>query len=71
MLPPAILVPDDRLFALAARLRLASRVLVWMIGAGPGYLGYGASLAVDRSQEKRRALLRNRGDAGQRHGAPQ
>jgi len=38
------LVPDSRLFALAGAGCACVGVLVWMIFAGPGYLGYGASL---------------------------
>ena len=41
---PSSLVPDDRLFALAGAGLACFGVLVWMILAGPGYLGYGASL---------------------------
>jgi hypothetical protein len=42
--PPASLVPDVRLFALAGVGVACLGVLIWMIAAGPGYLGYGASL---------------------------
>ena len=38
------IVPDHRLFALAGGGVACLAVLVWMIAAGPGYLGYGASL---------------------------
>ena len=41
---PATLVPDSRLFALGGGGLACLAVLVWMIAAGPGYLGYGASL---------------------------
>jgi hypothetical protein len=41
---PSLLVPDDRLFALGGVGIACLGVLVWMIAAGPGYLGYGASL---------------------------
>jgi hypothetical protein len=41
---PAALVPDNRLFALGGAGAAFLSVLVWMIAAGPGYLGYGASL---------------------------
>ena len=41
---PALLVPDNRLFALAGAGIASLGVLVWMIAAGPGYMGYGASL---------------------------
>jgi hypothetical protein len=41
---PASLVPDNRLFALGGGGLACVVVLVWMIAAGPGYLGYGASL---------------------------
>jgi hypothetical protein len=41
---PAMLVPDNRLFALGGGGLACLAVLVWMIAAGPGYLGYGASL---------------------------
>jgi hypothetical protein len=41
---PASLVPDNRLFALGGAGLACLGVLVWMIAAGPGYLGYGASL---------------------------
>ena len=42
--PPSSLVPDNRLFALGGAGLACLGVLVWMIAAGPGYLGYGASL---------------------------
>ena len=41
---PSSLVPDNRLFALGGGGLGCLAVLVWMIAAGPGYLGYGASL---------------------------
>jgi hypothetical protein len=41
---PSSLVPDNRLFALGGAGLACFAVLVWMIAAGPGYLGYGASL---------------------------
>jgi hypothetical protein len=41
---PSSLVPDNRLFALGGAGLSCLAVLVWMIAAGPGYLGYGASL---------------------------
>jgi hypothetical protein len=41
---PSLLVPDNRLFALGGGGAACFGVLVWMIAAGPGYLGYGASL---------------------------
>jgi hypothetical protein len=41
---PVTLVPDNRLFALGGGGLACLSVLVWMIAAGPGYLGYGASL---------------------------
>jgi hypothetical protein len=41
---PSLLVPDDRLLALGGVGIACLGVLVWMIAAGPGYLGYGASL---------------------------
>ena len=41
---PASLVPDNRLFALGGAGIACLAVLIWMIAAGPGYLGYGASL---------------------------
>ena len=41
---PATLVPDNQLFALSGTGITCLAVLVWMIAAGPGYLGYGASL---------------------------
>jgi hypothetical protein len=41
---PSSLVPDNRLFALAGAGLACLGVLVWTIAAGPGYLGYGASL---------------------------
>ncbi|WP_263355155.1 hypothetical protein [Acidicapsa acidisoli] len=41
---PAILVPDKHLFALGGAGLACLAVLVWIIAAGPGYLGYGASL---------------------------
>ena len=43
-LPPATLVPDNHLYLLAGAGLACLAVLVWMIAAGPGYLGYGASL---------------------------
>ena len=41
---PEIMVPDNRLFALSGAAAACLAVLVWIIAAGPGYLGYGASL---------------------------
>ncbi len=41
---PSVLVEDRRLFALGGAGAACLIVLVWMIAAGPGYLGYGASL---------------------------
>jgi hypothetical protein len=41
---PALLVPDNRIFALGGAGLACLGVLVWMVAAGPGYLGYGASL---------------------------
>jgi hypothetical protein len=42
--PPSLLVPDNRLLAMSGSAFACLGVLVWMIAAGPGYLGYGASL---------------------------
>jgi hypothetical protein len=42
--PPSTLLPDNRLFALGGAGLACLMVLVWMIAAGPGFLGYGASL---------------------------
>ncbi|HZP06293.1 MAG TPA: hypothetical protein VFB43_15450 [Terracidiphilus sp.] len=41
---PGMLVPRNRLFALGGVGFACVTVLVWMIAAGPGYVGYGASL---------------------------
>ncbi len=41
---PALLVPDNRLFALGGAALGCVAVLFWLIAAGPGFLGYGASL---------------------------
>ena len=41
---PAQLVPQGRLLALLGAGVVCAGVLLWMIAAGPGYLGYGASL---------------------------
>ena len=41
---PSSLVPDNRLLALSGAGLACLGVLVWMIAAGPGYLGYGASV---------------------------
>jgi hypothetical protein len=41
---PSSLVPDNRLFALGGAGLACLGVLAWIIAAGPGYLGYGASL---------------------------
>jgi hypothetical protein len=41
---PRSLVADNRLFALGGAGLACLLVLIWMIAAGPGYLGYGASL---------------------------
>src|SRR6185437_773817 len=41
---PALLVPGKRLLALGGAGLACLIVLVWTIAAGPGYLGYGASL---------------------------
>jgi hypothetical protein len=42
--PPAALVPDNRLLAMAGAALGCVVVLLWLIVAGPGYVGYGASL---------------------------
>ena len=68
---PASLVEDKRLFALGGAGLACLAVLVWMIAAGPGYLGYGASLLWTGPQKNALPLLRDRGHAGQRRGAPQ
>jgi hypothetical protein len=41
---PRSLVPDNRIFVLSGVGLACLGVLVWTIAAGPGYLGYGASL---------------------------
>jgi hypothetical protein len=41
---PSALVPANRLFALGGGGLACLGVLMWMIAAGPGYFGYGASL---------------------------
>jgi hypothetical protein len=41
---PSSLVPDHRLFALGGVGLASLGVLVWMIAAAPGYVGFGASL---------------------------
>lgn len=41
---PHSLVPDNRLFALGGAGVGCLVVLVWLIAAGPGYLGYGAAM---------------------------
>lgn len=41
---PTSFVPDARLLALTGAGVACLGVLIWMIAAGPGYLGYGASL---------------------------
>jgi hypothetical protein len=41
---PSSFVPDARLLVLAGAGVACLGVLIWMIAAGPGYLGYGASL---------------------------
>jgi hypothetical protein len=41
---PAAFVPDNRLFALGGAALGCLVTLLWLVAAGPGYLGYGASL---------------------------
>ena len=41
---PSSLVPDNRLFALSGAGLACLWVLVWMVAAAPGFLGYGASM---------------------------
>jgi hypothetical protein len=41
---PAQLVPKRRLIAMLCAVAVCAAVLMWMIAAAPGYLGYGASL---------------------------
>ena len=49
-----------------------SLCLLWLIHAGPGYLGYGTSLAVGRCAEVRKSrVLRYRRQARRPHRAPQ
>src|ERR1700734_440909 len=42
--PPANLAPNNRLYFLAGAGFACLAVLGWLVAAGPGYLGYGASL---------------------------
>ncbi len=42
--PPANLAPNNRLYFLAGAGFACVAVLAWLVAAGPGYLGYGASL---------------------------
>ena len=42
--PPANLAPNNHLYFLAGAGFACLAVLAWLIAAGPGYLGYGASL---------------------------
>jgi hypothetical protein len=42
--PPANLAPNNRLYFLAGVGFACLCVLAWLVAAGPGYLGYGASL---------------------------
>jgi len=51
---PSSLIPDTRLFIFGGMGLASLCVLIWMISAGPGYLGYGAS-ALWKGQ-KRNAL---------------
>lgn len=41
---PANLLPNNKLYFLAGAGLASVAVLVWLVSAGPGYLGYGASL---------------------------
>ena len=41
---PASLVPNDKLYFLAGAGVACLGVLAWLVAAGPGYMGYGASL---------------------------
>jgi hypothetical protein len=47
---PKLLAPDARLLALLGGGIASLAVLVWMIAAGPGYLGYGAALIWEGSR---------------------
>jgi hypothetical protein len=47
---PKLLVPDGRVLALTGIALASLGVLAWMIAAGPGYLGYGASLLWEGSR---------------------
>jgi hypothetical protein len=47
-----------------------SRILVWMIAAGPGYLGYGASLLWTGPHRDKPAHLRSARRSRRRHRAP-
>ena len=51
---PERVAPRKSIFALATSAGAAGAVLLWLILAGPGFLGYGASLAVGRSAQSRR-----------------
>jgi hypothetical protein len=42
--PPANMAPDNKLYLLAGAGFACLAVLGWLVAAGPGYLGYGASL---------------------------
>lgn len=42
--PPAVLVPETRIFAMSGAALGCLAVLIWLIAARPGYMGYGASL---------------------------
>ena len=69
MRPPASLVPDNRLFALGGAGLACLGVLVWMIAAGPGYMGYGASLLWTGPKKNAAPLYAHHGNAGQHGGA--
>ena len=53
---PSMLVRGNRLFALGGVGVACFIVLIWMIVAGPGYLGYGASLLWSGPQKNAPAL---------------
>ena len=68
---PARVAPPKSIFALATRPARRGAVLIWLIAAGPGFLGYGASLLWAGLPRAGASFLRYSRAAGQQAGAAQ
>ena len=68
---PERVAPPKSILALATGAGAAGAVLIWLIAAGPGFLGYGASLLWAGAPKSGAQLLRHHGAARQQADPPQ